>query len=200
MKIKKITRVSVFVDHDNFTINYCRKHKLDEDNITAWDCLNERLLDYYRENFIKNDFEVVEHKGTFICVGTPESLHYREDRDKKHRFHELDRKTGFIVRYGEREPTYKDRRTGEVKFGRERGVDAEIICQMLMGAFLDHFDACILLSDDGDYLPVVRRVQEYFGKKVIQAGFSRSKLRNQSYAHIPLEDADAELVFPGARD
>ena len=65
---------------------------------------------------------------------------------------------------------------------------------MLMGAFLNHYDACILMSDDADYLPVVRRIHDYyFAKKVIQAGFHDSKLRNQSYGNIPLENADANL-------
>jgi len=99
---------------------------------------------------------------------------------------------GFIVRYGCRTAPYRDK-SGKFRLGKEKGVDAEIICQMLMGAFLNHYDACILMSDDADYLPVVRRIHDYFAKKVIQAGFHDSKLRNQSYGNIPLENADANL-------
>lgn len=194
MEIKKITRVSIFVDYDNFTITYCKRHKIDETAISIWDGLNDTLLDYYKNNFVINDFEVIDHMGTFICVGMSDYLASKEEREIKKRFQELDRKMGFIVRYGNRTAPYRDKH-GNFRLGKEKGVDAEIICQMLMGSFLNHYDACILMSDDSDYLPVLRRIQDFFGKKVIQAGFKDSKLRNQSYGNIPLENADANLKF-----
>ena len=191
MEIKKITRVSIFIDYDNFTISYCKIHKIAETAIPFWDSLNDKLLDYYKNNFIRNDFEVIDHTGTFICVGMSD-FYTREEKEIKERFQELDRKAGFIIRYGNRTTPYRDKQ-GNFKLGKEKGVDAEIICQMLIGAFLNHYDACILMSDDADYLPVVRRIHDYFAKKVIQAGFHDSKLRNQSYGNIPLENADANL-------
>lgn len=79
--------------------------------------------------------------------------------------------------------------------GTEKGVDTEIVCQMLMGAFLNHYDACILMSDDADYVPAVRNVQDYFGKKVIQAGFQNGVLREQAYGNIALENAKPNLLY-----
>ena len=189
MDIKKITKVSIFIDYDNFSISYRKKHRINEVDIPVWDGLSDKLLNYYRDNFIKNDFEVIELTGTFLCVGMSDYLLYKEEREIKKRFQALDRKTGFIVRYGSRTAPYKE--NGEFRLGKEKGVDSEIICQMLMGAFLNHYDACILMSDDNDYLPAVRRIQDFFGKKVIQAGFKNEKLRNQAYGHIPLELADS---------
>jgi uncharacterized LabA/DUF88 family protein len=194
MEIGKITRVSIFVDYDNFTSSYCKRHGGNEEDLVVWDCLCETLVDYYQRNFIKNDFEVVEHVGTFVCVGISD-FPSQEERKIKKRFQALDRKVGFIVKYGDRLGSYRDPKTKELRLGYEKGVDAEIICQMLMGAFLDHYDSCILLSDDGDYVPAVCRVQDYFGKKVIQGGFKNSKLRNQCFANIPLEQADRSLMF-----
>ena len=191
MEIKKITKVSIFIDYDNFQISYCQKHNIEEKDITIWDGLSDSLLDYYRNNFIKNNFEVIEHTGTFLCVGMNDLFIFNEDRIRKESFQALDRKTGFIVRYGYRTPSYMKK--GSFKLGIEKGVDSEIICQMLMGAFGNHYDSCILISDDNDYLPAVQRIQDYFGKKVIQAGFHDSKLRNQAYGHIPLEIADSDL-------
>lgn len=193
MEIKKITRISIFIDYDNFSISYRQKHKIDEANIRIWDSLNDKLLGYYQRHFVKTDFEATEHTGTFLCVGINDFFVFNEDKKYKEHFQALDRKLGFIVRYGYRSPSYKKR--GEFRLGTEKGVDAEIICQMLMGAFLDHYDACILMSDDTDYIPAVRRVQEYFGKKVIQVGFGYKelRLRNQAYGHIPLERVSADF-------
>lgn len=191
MEFKKITKVAIFIDYDNFSISYYKKHNIKETNIAIWDSLSDRLSSYYKDNFIKNDFEVIEHTGTFLCVGMSDSISHYTEKKYKRRFQALDRKNGFIVRYGNREKG--DMENGQFQLGKEKGVDAEIICQMLMGAFLNHYDSCILMSDDSDYLPAVRRIQDFFGKKVIQAGFQEGKLRNQTYGHIPFEKADAEL-------
>ena len=191
MELKKITKIAIFIDYDNFAISFCEKHRILETDITIWDGLSDVLLEFYKNNFIKNDFEVLEHTGTYLCVGISDFLIYKEDKEMKARFQALDRKTGFIVRYGNRALSYKNK--GKFCLGKEKGVDSEIICQMLMGAFFNHYDACILMSDDNDYLPVVRRVQDFFGKKVIQAGFRNEKLRNQAYGHIPLENAESDL-------
>ena len=195
MRFKKVTKVAIFIDYDNFSISYSKRFNTLERDIKIWDTLSDKIIDYYQKNFINNDFEVIEHIGSFLCVGVSEFLVHYGEKEKKKWFQELDRKDGFIVKYGSRTKSYKDNK-GITRLGKEKGVDAEIICQMLMGAFLDHYDACILLSDDTDYLPAIRRVQEYFGKKVIQAGYhTLSRLRNQAYAHIPLENADADLNF-----
>ena len=106
----------------------------------------------------------------------------------------MDKKNGFIVKYGSRTKPFEDK-NGKLRLGKEKGVDSEIICQMLMGAFLNHYDACILLSDDADYVPAVIRVQDYFGKKVIHAGYLDGALREHAYGNIPLEKADKDLSF-----
>ena len=192
MEFRKITRVTIFVDYDNFTNAYWENHRIREKNITIWDSLTDRLLEYYTKHFIKNEFEIADHTGTYLCVGMSDYFVNSEEKNKKKRFQALDRKNGFIVRYGNRNAPKRNKQ-GQLCLGEEKGVDAEIICQMLMGAFLNHYDSCILMSDDTDYLPAVSRVQDYFGKKVIQAGYRDVKLRNQAYGHIPLEDMDKNL-------
>jgi uncharacterized LabA/DUF88 family protein len=190
--IRKITRVAIFIDYDNFVINYCKKFKVEEGDISIWNELCDQFAKCYETRFIKNDFEVVDHIGTYLCVGLSE-FRCQEATDMKKRFRSLDRKNGFIVKYGTRSGSYKDK-NGNLRLGKEKGVDTEIVCQMLMGAFLDHYDACILMSDDADYIPAVSRVQDYFGKKVIQAGFQNGVLREHAYGNIPLEEATSNLL------
>lgn len=203
-RIRKITRLSIFIDYDNFTISYRNKFGLKQENIAVWDNLCDQFCSYYSKYFITNDFEVVDHVGTFLCVGLSEDLYLEDEEIRKQlnqrerairkRFRSLDRKNGFIIKYGGRQKPYIDEE-GKVHFGKEKGVDAEIICQMLMGSFLDHYDACIIFSDDADYIPAITRIQDYFGKKVIQAGYVKGRLREQAYGNIPLEDTDSRLIM-----
>jgi len=147
MELKKITRVAIFIDYDNFFISYMDKFHKDKiwgdrknlmwdeaGSLPVWDKLNENLMKYYQENFIKNDFEVLEHIGTYLCVGISE-MYGKEEARRKDNFREIDRKNGFIVKYGHRLMGYKSKKDGKYHLGKEKGVDAEIICQMLMGAF-----------------------------------------------------------------
>ena len=191
--ISKITRLAVFVDHDNFVSHYCAMHNLKPEQVAVWDTLSQGLTRHYRRSFASADFEAVEHVGTHVCVGVSDFM-AKEEREIKTRLQQIDRKHGFIISYGDRIGSYRDK-DGTYRLGQEKGVDAEIICRMLMGAFLNQYDACVLMSDDSDFLPAVSRIQEYFGRKVIQAGFKDSKLRDQCYAHIAWERAGKNLGF-----
>ncbi len=186
MENLKITRVSIFIDYDNFTINYrARHHK--KPVMILWDKLVPELLDFYQRNLILNKYEILEPNEVRLCVGLSDVPVGDEGYNLATIYRPLDRKPGFIMKYGCR-LVQKNELTQRREIGKEKGVDSEIICQMLMGAFLNHYDSCILLSDDSDYIPVITRIQDYFGKKVIQAGFKDdSKIREIAYAHIPLE-------------
>ncbi|MDZ7721638.1 MAG: NYN domain-containing protein [candidate division KSB1 bacterium] len=190
-----LTRLCIFIDYDNFTISYGSAHHVKRKDIDVWDTLNSNLIKLYAEAFCNPEFERVVHCGTYVCVGVGEHRLTNKEMQLRKFFKSLDREQGYIFKYGHRKPPKQ--KDGQVQLGEEKGVDAEIICQMLMGAFLDHYDVCILMSDDSDYLPAVHRVQDYFNKKVIQAGFHDSRLRNQSYGHIALEEAGKMLDVSG---
>jgi len=52
----------------------------------------------------------------------------------------------------------------------EKGVDVNIAVDMLRLAFLNYYEVAVLVSGDGDFVPVVKSVQD-LGKKVINAYF-----------------------------
>lgn len=188
-EIKKITKLAIFIDYDNFTITYGNRFDIKTYDIQVWEDLCDQFSSLYKEKFIKNDFEVVDHIGTFACVGISDFPTDTEIKLRKN-FQELDRKNGFIMKYASRKNPRWDNDTKRKEMGMEKGVDTEIVCQMLMGAFLNHYDACILFSDDADYYPAINRIQDYFGKKFIHAGYSNNKIRECSYGNIPLENYD----------
>jgi hypothetical protein len=181
-------RVAIFIDFFNFTISYSQHHKLPGPmSVRVWDNLNQKIVKYYCEHLNQNNIDA-RHVGTWLCVGKSEQPE-KGEKSAVQKFEAIDLLPGYIVTYGRRSRVWDNEKHCYVP-GGEKGVDTEIVCQMLMGAFQDHYDACILLSDDSDFLPVLNRVQSVMGKQVIHAGFQNHLLRKQCYAHIPFENLD----------
>lgn len=194
--LNTINRIAIFIDFDNFISAYtchfspddCKSNKTIKPKIHIWESLNDKMLNHYKSIFPFD--EKVKHVGTWLVVAKTENPGTNEKKFLK-KMHEIDNLQGYIVKYGYR--------TAE---GKQKGVDTEIVCQMLVGAFRDEYDTAILMSDSMDYIPVVHRVQDFFGKRVIQAGFGSRKegkhfqrLRASCFGHIPLELGDEELAI-----
>ena len=56
-------------------------------------------------------------------------------------------------------------KTGEGRY-RQKGVDTLIAIDMITKAYLDHYDAAILVAGDRDFVNVVKAVKDYTGKTV----------------------------------
>jgi len=67
----------------------------------------------------------------------------------------------------------------------DKGVDCFIASNILLGAFENHYDHCIVVSDDTDFVPVASLITDHFGKKFIHAGYKR-ELGIKSYFSIDL--------------
>lgn len=61
----------------------------------------------------------------------------------------------------------------DTSFKTPKGEDILLTCEMLRGAIMDHYDEAVLVSGDGDFVPVVNMVQS-FGKRVIVVSFQDS--------------------------
>jgi uncharacterized LabA/DUF88 family protein len=193
----KTHRICIFIDYDNFTSRLSSFLDLDEENIDIWSTFNDKIINFISTSFPSLGKEI-QHEGTFLCIGISDQIVIPELAKQELKivkeFEKINQNLGFIVKYGNRTAPYKDKKTGKYKLGKEKGVDAEIICEMFMGAHLDSYDIAILFSDDNDYLPVITRVQGHFSKKIIQAGFlPNSKVRSEAYGHIKLENTYKEI-------
>jgi uncharacterized LabA/DUF88 family protein len=56
---------------------------------------------------------------------------------------------------------------------QSKGVDIALTIDMLRGAFMSLYDVAVLVTGDGDYIPVVREVQR-LGKNVYLIGFEHA--------------------------
>ena len=96
MNFQKTTKVAIFIDYENFTNGYEEFYKTRVDD-NLWNKLSDELLNYYRDNFIKNDFEVVEHTGTWLCVGMSDTPSGEEKCRRDTIFRPLDRSSCPVV-------------------------------------------------------------------------------------------------------
>ena len=181
---KRINRIAIFIDHDNHVTNYKIKHGIKKISLKQWEQLNDKLIRAYVKIFpFKED---VDHVGTWICL--PRSRYPQEKGEIifLNIMDGVDCLQKFIVKYG-----YWKKNASKME---EKMVDTEIVCQMLVGAFRDEYDTCFILSDDADYVPAIQRIQDDYGKRVIQVGFEkRTLIRAASFGHLPLEDWDADF-------
>jgi len=56
----------------------------------------------------------------------------------------------------------------------EKGVDVKIAVDMLSNAFHDKYDTAILVSNDADFVPLVKEIQQ-LGKQVININFPKTR-------------------------
>ena len=78
----------------------------------------------------------------------------------------------------------------------EKGVDVKIATDLVSSAFKDNFDVAILVSNDSDFVPAIKEVQQV-GKKVWNINFQKRKsyhLNQICDKTITIESIDEFLV------
>jgi len=106
---------------------------------------------YYDANYSKDDHNFEEIK-----------IEYESNRSYFKSLMEADFvevKLGQLIKTGKR--------------NRQKGVDALIAIDMLTKAYMNHYDVAILVSGDGDLLPLVKTVKDITGKQVYGVIFER---------------------------
>lgn len=80
------------------------------------------------------------------------------------------------------------RRTGE------KGVDTGLVTDMIRLAWEDAYDAALLISSDGDFIPAVRFIQSK-GKRIIHVGFppNGAELQRECWDSVNLVSALDEI-------
>ena len=71
------------------------------------------------------------------------------------------------------QPLAEEFRFGAPSHHYSKGEDILLACDMVKGAYLDHFDVAVLISGDGDFTPAVQQVLDA-GKQVIVVSFKNS--------------------------
>lgn len=201
------SRVMLFVDNGNLwgslSSHYSKigkpKEKVDYDKLAGSLCARARAI----------LAEEVTYEGTYLYGSLPPgevpgraplSQQEREGRERQYRF--FDRMKfirGFIVRVSDRRRRWMEcehcRR--RIDYTIEKGVDSNIVADILSLAWEDAYDVAIILSDDADLVPAAEFLPRK-GKKVIHASFESlgrgKRLRKVCFGSISIESCLPEIT------
>ena len=78
----------------------------------------------------------------------------------------------------------------------EKGVDSSIVTDLFDGAINDAYDIAVLVSNDSDFVPAIKTIQERLNKQIIHVGFRRGgdHVRTAAWSHIILDGDVADKV------
>jgi len=203
------TRVRIFVDFWNFQLGWNAYHK---------DPARQSPVKIPWDNSLPKALVAKIAPGDGVYVGTHvyASIDAMNPNDKKLNafLHDhMDGFPGYSVMVKERRPTsppkcnHADCRKyitncpfckGTLRRTVEKGIDTALLTDMIRSAFDNTFDAAVLISEDSDFVPAVKLIQERWTKQIHHAYFrGRSEeLRNACWNHIYFDDFMGELVPP----
>lgn len=82
----------------------------------------------------------------------------------------------------------------------EKGIDTALLTDLIRSAFDNTFEYAVLITEDSDFIPAVKFIQERWTKQIIHAFFrgKSDELRNACWKHIFFDDMMADLLPPSS--
>lgn len=202
-------RVRIFIDFWNFQLGWNEFHRAagrePKDARIPWDEALPRTL-----------VERANPKGLYVGTHVYASIDPQSGADKRlNRFlHAMDGFPGYSVTVKERRPASAVKCTNEKCRERiaacpvckeplrrtvEKGIDTALLTDLIRSAFDNTFDQAILVTEDSDFIPAVKFIQERWTKQIVHAFFrgKSDELRNACWKHIFIDDNMTTLVPPG---
>ena len=219
--MKRSKRIALLIDTDDFQKGYFagREAPKAKELIKMYAGVTEHVFEALKAYDLPRGLKGahLDHVGNYLAVPVytmeelvasklPEAAKTRfmaEQKEVRAYHRQLDALQGFIVKYVYPYVIISTKSDSEKKGGidpqnkgvidpQKKGVDAELICQALIGAMSNDYDIMCLLSDNAEYVPLVERIHDFFNKQVIQVGFEDdergvSRLQAASYGWINLK-------------
>ncbi|MFX1601816.1 MAG: NYN domain-containing protein [Promethearchaeota archaeon] len=122
---------------------------------------NSNIFKGFRKYNIKADYEklkiLITHSRYLQSIFLYEGIVYPMSPDKKRWYEELSNRSGYVIKTS----FDKIASSGAI----EKKVDINIAIDIISLAYENAYDTAVLVSGDGDFVPVVKRVKE-LGKNV----------------------------------
>jgi hypothetical protein len=143
------------------------------------------------------------YKGARVYASVNPAPGGKDEGLKKFLHNVLGQMTGFQVAVRDRRPKSDTcpHCNHEIRGTIEKGVDSLIVSDLFEGAINNAYDIAILLSNDSDFAPAVRTIQERLNKQIIHVGFLRggNEIRTACWGHVVLDaTVCAKLRDPGS--
>ena len=199
-------RIRIFIDFWNFVLRWNEfqrsKGKTPKDASIPW-----------QEILPKTLIEGANPQGIYVGCHVYASIDPQSEGDRKLNafLHAMDGFPGYNVTVKERRPASPvkcknpDCRkeilvcphcSEHLRRTVEKGIDTALLTDLIKAAFDNTFDQAILVTEDSDFIPAVKFIQERWTKQIIHAFFrGRSdELRNASWKHIFINDLMPRLL------
>lgn len=200
-------RVRIFIDFWNFQLSWNEYHR----NKGAQGIV--RIP--WEESLPKCLIARANRLGTYVGTHVYASIDPLSENDKGlSRFlHAMDGFPGYNVTVKERRPASPAKCTNEqcrkpiaecpfckqrVRRTVEKGIDAALLTDIIRAAFDNTFEQAIIVTEDSDFVPAVKFIQERWTKQIVHAYFrgKSDELRNACWQHIFFDDFMTDLL-PG---
>jgi hypothetical protein len=204
--MQRTEKVRIFVDFWNFQLSWNQYHaRRGHDRLECrvpWESALAKTL-------------VTKANPTGLYVGTHvyASIDPNNPADRKLNgfFHAMDGFDGYNVTVKERRPASAvhcknckkeisicPECKALLKRTVEKGIDATLLTDLIRSAFDDIYDQAILITEDSDFVPAVKFIQERWNKQIVHAYFrgKSDELRNACWKHVFIDDLMSDLL-PG---
>ena len=122
---------------------------------------NSNIFQGFRKYGIKADYEKLKNtiamerkvEGIYLYEG----IVYPISPEKKKWYDDLSHKSGYVIRASFNKISFND--------AIEKKIDIQIAIDIISLAYENAYDIAVLISGDGDFVPVVKKLKE-LGKKV----------------------------------
>lgn len=117
---------------------------------------NSNIFNGFRRYHIKADYEklknVITMKRELVKIILYEGVVYPISSNKKKWYKDLSNNSGYTIKTSFDKITFND--------AIEKKIDIQIAIDIISFAYEDAYDIAVLVSGDGDFVPVVKKVKE----------------------------------------
>ena len=196
-----MANVKIFVDWWNFQLAWNQHMKPDDDADEkfvriSWRTLPEVLIGALPS--ILGPTATMQYKGTNVYSSIDPTPGSRDEKLSSWLHNILGQMTGYhvAVRDRRRKTDTCPHCTKPIKRTVEKGVDASIITDLFNGAIGDAYDIGVLVSNDSDFVPAIRTIQDRLNKQIIHIGFRRGgdHVRTAAWGHVIVDGDVADKL------
>jgi uncharacterized LabA/DUF88 family protein len=168
-------RMMIFIDGENLVFNYQATLKNHSSNINHEVSHLQDIYVWHPKSFVPYKFEVLRASYYTFAVGTDDYIDSIRDDIKKLTFN---KDSTSILPSLLRPYVFKKDKISR----KSKGVDIQMTVDILTNVYNDNLDTVLLITGDGDFLPVINEIIRH-GKQVYLASF-KSGLNKKLINHV----------------
>ena len=193
--------VRIFVDFWNFQLGWNDAHPFDKSKGEGptkidWKSLSSVLMNEL-PTALGNTKETHQFKGINVYASVNPDPNGKDALLSRFLHKTLNQFPGYNVMVFDRKERRSTGENGqEIIKTVEKGVDTRIVTDLFTGAIDGTYDVALLISNDSDFCPAIKTIQDRLDKQIIHVGFRRGgdEIRSACWSHVVLDGNIAESI------